>query len=933
MAKKIVEDTWVATICGRCYGGCGIRVRRVNGVAVKIEGMQDTDMGAKGGLCAKGLSGIQMLYDPNRLDKPLRRTNPEKGLFVEPKWKEISWDEALDEIADKLGRLLRDDPRKLLLQWSVIRPFYAPFAIRALRDLGVTNLWVGGGGLHCGSGAHAAAGMVFSSWSVVPDFAKSNYIVYFGTSKGVGAGHSAMITARLAADARARGARTVAFDPICNFGGGKATQWIPIIPGTDGAVALAMCNVIVNELGICDAVFLKTKTNAPYLIRPEGKYMRDKETRRCLVWDVTEGRAMPHDYRAVPGFATACKIDYALEGEYDVDGIKCRPAFDLIKEHIKQYTPEKVAEVSGIPAATIRKVATEFSEAAQVGSTITIQGEELPFRPVSAVLFRGGEGHENSFQTCFAIALLNLIVGAADVPGGTLGWPARSLAYPKTGKFVFSPYRGLDGLLQTDFFGPAALHVGRKINEVDNTYDGLEGLIARETIYDEKGKPIVQVGSKISCDTATELARLPQRKVKVEPFVSAGPWPIHEPTMRGDAQLKDIFSLGFDPGIVASSDQEEIWEKIKLPYRFQMMISWGCNTPMSVARRDAIANSLKRIPFIVVSELFNTELTEGFADIVLPDTCYLEQLTWFEGRGQNFNYPFGIGDWCYHITQPVIRPKADRRSFTTVMWELMDRLGYHKQVNNAINDFVGFDEDNKLKPEEKFTEEELADKALKYFFGPDKGLEYFKKHGFVKWPKKVEEAYWRYFVDCRVPVYLEFIIDLKEKMKAITDRVGLQVNYEQYTPLISWFPCSIHKVDKPEYDLYCFSYRDILHTGSVTMEQPWMDEASLMNPYTYNITMNWDTAVKKGLKDGDLIEIETVYGRKAVGTLKLMEGHHPQTVGIAACSGHWAKGLPIARGKGTNFDDILELDLEHSDPISLNIETAVRVKVKKVNRG
>jgi molybdopterin-containing oxidoreductase family molybdopterin binding subunit len=427
--------------------------------------------------------------------------------------------------------------------------------------------------------------------------------------------------------------------------------------------------------------------------------------------------------------------------------------------------------------------------------------------------------------------------------------------------------------------------------------------------------------------------------LKVETFVSAGPWPPHEVTFEQHAAsnnqhalLKDLFALGLDPGVAGSSDQEMIWEKIKLPYRWEMMISWGCNTPMSVASWDALSDSLKRIPFIVVSELFNTELTEGFADIVLPDACYLENLTWWEGRGQNFNYPFSMDDWCYHVAMPVVPPKAQRRHFIEVVWELLDRLGYREKLNECINEYIDFDDKNKLKPDDRFTQAEIAEKALKYLFGSDKSLDYFKDKGFIRWPKKVEEAYWRYFVDCRVPIYLEFLIDIREKMKQATDKIGLEVDYNQYTPLMSWFPCSIHKETNPEFDLYCFSYRDIIHTGSTTMEQPWLDEASRMNPYTYNITLNRDTGTKRGLKDGDIIELETSTGRQAVGTLKLMEGQHPQTVGIAACSGHWAKGQPVAKGKGTNFDDLLELDLKHSDPVSLNIETAVKVKVKKADR-
>ena len=87
------------------------------------------------------------------------------------------------------------------------------------------------------------------------------------------------------------------------------------------------------------------------------------------------------------------------------------------------------------------------------------------------------------------------------------------------------------------------------------------------------------------------------------------------------------------------------------------------------------------------------------------------------------------------------------------------------------------------------------------------------------------------------------------------------------------------------------------------------------------------------MNDGDEVEIESISGRKVEGTLKLMKGQHPQTISIAACSGHWAKGMPIAKGKGTNFDILLELDLQHVDPVSLNLETCVRVKVRKVERS
>src|SRR5512140_2460949 len=109
------DDAWIPTSCALCYGSCSILAHRVDGVVVKVEGNPESVVG-KGRQCAKGVSGIMSHYDPNRLTKPLRRTNPKKGLDEDPRWKEIGWDEALDEVASVLKRVRADDPRKLLIQ-------------------------------------------------------------------------------------------------------------------------------------------------------------------------------------------------------------------------------------------------------------------------------------------------------------------------------------------------------------------------------------------------------------------------------------------------------------------------------------------------------------------------------------------------------------------------------------------------------------------------------------------------------------------------------------------------------------------------------------------------------------------------------------------------------------------------------------------------
>ena len=885
----IQEDVWIPTQCGRCYGQCGVTVRRVNGVAVKIEGVPDTTLGSEGGVCGKGSAGLQVLYDPNRLNKPLRRTNPEKGLHADPKWKEISWEEAIGEIVEKLGKVIEDDPKKILLQGTTCRvmrnttDFLFPFVAALASEKGIPKGWPGGGGLHCGNGAHENTGMIHASWSHVPDFKLCNYAIYFGASKGHGSGHSAMITARLAAEAKSRGMKLVVFDPMCNFAGGKASEWIPIIPGTDAAVVLAMSNVIINELDRYDAHYIAHKTNGPYLIGPDGRYVREKGRRektlvrpgpfglgppvevvgdeddnKPLVWDAVDQVAKVYDDPSIK--------EYALTGDYEVKGIQCRPGFQLLKDHLKTYTPEYASEISNVPPETISRIADEFSEAAKIGSTITIDGHELPYRPAAAVVFRGGQGHENSHHTCLAVSGFNAIVGNCDLPGGALGWPARSLGYPGTGKLKFEPYRGVDGMIETDYF----------------------------------------------------FTR------------NHGPWPAHLPHKSNDPSMQNIFPLAPFTFVYGASDRKELWNKLGLDHKFEIMFSYGCNTVMSLANPDVTADSLKEIPFVVVFEIFNSELTEGFADIVLPDTCYLEETSWVEGYAFNFNYAFGMDDWCYHVQQPVIEPLAERRNINDVIKDISHRLGKTPNVNGFYNRFCEFTEENQLKPDERLSQPEMCDKVLTHFFGREHGWEYFKEHGFIRWPKKVEEAYWRHFIDARHVLYLEYMVDIGERVREITEEAGIDVRVEQYTPLISWFPCSIHQPKDPSYDLICFSYRDILHTGSHTMEQPWLDEASAMNPYTFNITINTEVGTNRGLQDGDLIEIESTTGGKARGPIKLMEGQHPQTIGIAACAGHWTDAMPIAKGKGTHFDALIACDLDHVDPVSLNIETAARVKIRKV---
>ena len=195
--------------------------------------------------------------------------------------------------------------------------------------------------------------------------------------------------------------------------------------------------------------------------------------------------------------------------------------------------------------------------------------------------------------------------------------------------------------------------------------------------------------------------------------------------------------------------------------------------------------------------------------------------------------------------------------------------------------------------------------------------------------KPIEDVYWRWEINSRVPVYMEFLIHSRNEVERISKEVDLKLDWEQYTPFPGWFwPASYPDRDK-EYDMIGFSYRDILHTNNTTYQNPWLDEVSSLCPYTYTITMNPDVGKKKGLKEGDAIWVENKYGAKEKGILKFMQGQHPRTLGIAGQGGLYAKGRPIAKGKGSNFCKILPNYLKHYDPVTGNIETSVALKIYK----
>lgn len=841
IGKALQEDAWIHSACEMCYSSCGILARRVNGVVVKIEGDPDCPHN-NGKLCAKGQAGLMTLYDPNRVKTPLRRTNPIKGLGVDPKWERISWDEAMDVIVEKLKKIRADDPRKLifgtwdahLISESILRPWMSAFGTPGPMMLSA----------RCGSALHSVTYLTNGTFNNEVDFDYCNYAIMFGTQMGFMVGLGPNINAQKMAAARSRGMKLVVIDPFCTNAGARADDWIPIRPGTDGAMALAMLHVLLNEKGIFDREFLKKHTNAVYLTGPDGHYLRDINSGKPLVWDLAEGKAKPFDAEVK---------DVALEGSYVVGEVMGTTSFQALKDGVRKYTPEGVSSITTVPAETIRRIAIEFGEAARIGAKITIEDKELPFRPAAANYLRGATTRKHGSNVALAVSLLNLVVGAFHVPGGHMGV---NLVGP-SGKW--GPRVNKDGMM----LPPEILAHGF------NPYDFAE-------------KPPV--------------------------------W----------GSFSELFPLA------ASAGQREFLgiqepDKFKSPVEPEMMIHCRTNLMLSRVDKKLQERIIKKIPFIVSFATLLDETVE-FADLVLPDTVYLERLVPCPNR--TYNHLNNVtGYWYWGIVQPVVKPAYEARHWWEVLVELADRVGFSKDFYRALN-LTLLENPYRLDLDKKYTLQDILDRKVKTMFGPEYGLDWFKKNGYLKFKRKVEEHYPLKSVNVRFPVYFENYLTAGEKVKEVSKNMGVTWDTGDFLAVPDWKPNAAMEKKTGEYDLYCTNYKTPISFMSYTAENAWLNEIAERHPYYYKILINAETARKKGIKDGDTIWVES-RANKVKGKVRLTELIHPEVVGIAGTFGSWAKGKPIAQGKGVHQNSLVPLEQERLDSVSGAEDDCVEVKVYK----
>ncbi len=296
---------------------------------------------------------------------PLIRT----GAPGSDEFKEVSWEEALDHTGSELRRIIDTyGPESVGVVVQVSGTGHV--AKGAIIRLATLNHFSVIGGYEMNGDLPMSAPITFGVQSEELEtycWPDAKYILVFGSNPMA----TRLPDAHFLVEARENGAKVIVFDPNFTPTASKADEWYSLKPSCDAAVALGFAKVILDEK-LYDEEFIKTYTDMPILIRSDNQ-------KRLLAADV-EGLSVPENmpeyreaYVAYNGeFMTVdpekldLPMDVVLEGEFSVplkDGtsVKVRPAFDLLKEMVSEYTPEKVEEESDMPATEIERIAREIA--------------------------------------------------------------------------------------------------------------------------------------------------------------------------------------------------------------------------------------------------------------------------------------------------------------------------------------------------------------------------------------------------------------------------------------------------------------------------------------------------------------------------------------------------------------------------------------------
>jgi len=405
----------------RIQGYCGLCIARCGTVATVEEGRftrLDPDPSHPTGqaICAKGRAAPELVYHPERLTYPLRRTRP-KG-DRDPGWERIGWDEALNVTAAAMRRIAEQHgPRAVA--FTVSSPSTTAigdstgFIQRLANAFGTPNANItldlcGWGRGFATRFTYGVGSVGTSSGGAMPDITNSGVLILWGYNPSF----TRLTHATAVVSALKRGMRLIVIDPRHVGLAGKADVWLRVRPGTDGALALGLANLMI-ERGWYDRDFIRAWSNGPHLVRADtGRLLTERDLEptgdpgRLLAWDSAAARLVPYD--TATGRYDGDTAGLALDGEYPVttpQGVAiCHPAFELYTRLCRRYPPEIVEAICWIPRAQVAEAARLIWHA----------------RPASYYAWSGHEHHANVTQTARAMSLLYALTGSFDRPGGNV---------------------------------------------------------------------------------------------------------------------------------------------------------------------------------------------------------------------------------------------------------------------------------------------------------------------------------------------------------------------------------------------------------------------------------------------------------------------------------------------------------------------------------
>jgi len=833
-SAPVGKETWIPTLCQMCGGQTSVYAKVVDGRVAKIEPNPDNPIGISNistdywahkregaAMCPKGNAGVMALYDPDRVKRPLKRTNPAKGKDVDPRFVEISWEEAYNLVVEKL-KALRDAGEAHKLIWFTEDSSFINLQLDFCDLYGTPNFH-----MHsnlCDVSRKASCKLVMGDERPLADLVQSRYIVLFGWNPTSATKWSHL--PRLIARAIENGARLVVIDPYLSQTAARAHWWIPIRPGTDGALALGVAHAII-ERNLHNQAFLDE-------------------------WTV--GFDQYKDY---------------LMGK--VDGI--------------EKSPEWAEEITGVPAAHIRKLAFEL------GTT----------KPAVVDVWSGPGQHSNAVQGGRAIMLLNVLLGNVDKPGTLLN-PER-----KGNVRVAAKKPALDSLKQPRLDGHGTKY---PFSHGSGIYtETLEHLRKGDGAYQPKVGMVMMQNLVLS---VPGMQNVIDALTKLE-FLCVIDTHLSETALLADLVIPgttylERYELGtaWVTWSVVGLRQPVVKPIFGQPAEYEFFIELG----RRLGLKDADGIEYFRIgkksqrPVDDVTkwyeEFLSLELEKGGPGITLDQLKALPGATWIDPKGttyEKFKAEVKLPEGAAIKANVQIVKSADGKRW----------LGYVDASKNAFDlDGKPFTAPGDAKLEDATV---IVDKNGKLW-------------GYVDAQGVLRDAATtalglatqsgKFAKGFNTPSRkLEFY---SAQAAAKKDALGRPVNgLPVYEPR-AWQP-------DQNFPLYLVNWKEASHTHSRTFNNPWLMGIQPTNP----LALNPKTAAQLGIQDGDTVWVESPYG-KAKATVRLTQGIHPQVVGWQHGFGHWGFGK-VAQGKGTADG---QFNVPRSDPISgMALHKEVCVKIYK----